>query len=71
MPTTCTEREKLQREASSHLQALIEITKQQIEALQANDHTRLIALDKNLEKMFGKKERSFGALRQHTKEHGC
>lgn len=71
MPTTCTEREKLQREASGHLQALIEITKQQIEALQANDQARLIALDKNLEKIFGEKERSFGALRQHTKEHRC
>ncbi|HCC58416.1 MAG TPA: hypothetical protein DEQ47_14390 [Solibacterales bacterium] len=71
MPTICSEREALQREAAKNLQALIKLTKQQIEALTANDQARLLALDKTLEKVFGEKERSFGALRQHTKEHGC
>lgn len=67
----CPEREALQREATRNLQVLIELTKQQIDALTSNDQSRLLALDKNLEKVFGEKERSFGALRQHTKEHGC
>lgn len=71
MATTCAEREALQREAARNLQLLIELTKQQIDALTASDQARLLALDKNLEKVFGEKERSFGALRQHTKEHGC
>ena len=28
-------------------------------------------LDKKLETAFGEKERAFGALRQHSEEHGC
>ena len=71
MTSACAQRDALQREANAALQAIIDITKQQIDALSANDQARLLVLDKNLERKFGEKERSFGALRQHTKEHGC
>jgi len=32
---------------------------------------KLLALDSELELKFGEKEHAFGALQQHTKEHGC
>ena len=67
----CAAREALQVEASEILQHLIDLTKHQIIALAANDQQTLMRLDKQLELVFGEKERSFGALREHTKEHGC
>lgn len=67
----CPERDRLQLEADQVLQQIIDITKRQIDALHDGDQARLLALDKRLETTFGEKERAFGALRQHTKEHGC
>lgn len=68
---SCPKRDELQREADRALQQIIDITTQQIGALKKGDQALLLALDKELEKTFGEKERSFGALRQHTEEHGC
>lgn len=68
---TCPERESLQREATKVLQDVITVTREQIECVKLQDQARLMALDKVLEATFGKKERAFGALWQHTKEHGC
>jgi hypothetical protein len=70
-PGHCTARETLQREASEVLQRLIDITENQLKALAANDYQSLMRLDKELDLAFGAKERSFGALHEHTKEHGC
>ena len=67
----CQTRETLQAEASETLQRLIDLTENQIRALAENDHQALLHLDKELEMAFGAKERAFGALREHTKEHGC
>jgi hypothetical protein len=67
----CPERASLQRTAREVLQNLIDLTHQQLEAISANDQNRLLLLDKRLEHVFGEKERAFGALSQHTKEHGC
>lgn len=64
-------RESLQAEAASVLQRLIDLTQHQIEAVEVNDQSKLMALDKDLETTFGEKERAFGALREHTKEHKC
>ena len=47
------------------------LTIEQIDCLKANDQKRLLALDKELETVFGEKERAFGALQEHSKEHGC
>ena len=68
---TCGLRDELQRQASEALERVIVLTRQQIEALKAADHARLMSLDKDLELTFGEKERHFGALRQHRTEHGC
>jgi len=67
----CPERDKLQADAKKTLEQLIVLTNKQISALNQNDSTTLMALDKQLENAFGAKERSFGALSQHTKDHGC
>jgi hypothetical protein len=69
--TQCDVRARLQAEAQQHLKKVIELTQQQIEALARNDQQMLLTLDKLLELTFGEKERSFGALREHTKEHQC
>jgi hypothetical protein len=55
----------------SALNALIELNASQIEALEKADHSKLFSLDKELELSFGRKERAFGALRQHKRDHGC
>jgi len=43
----------------------------QLKALQDHDIQKLLTLDKELEQAFGAKERAFGALNEHTKDHGC
>jgi hypothetical protein len=67
----CPTRQRLQQEATAVLNTLTELITQQIEALRVGDNQKLLSADKKLEMMFGEKERTFGALRQHTKEHGC
>jgi hypothetical protein len=67
----CAERAKLERDAHDVLDQIINLTKGQQEALQDKNNIELMRLDKLLEEWFGKKERAYGALRQHEKEHGC
>jgi hypothetical protein len=52
------------------LQGLIDLTRAQQEAIQKADMRLVETLDPKLETTFGKKERSFGALREHIEEHG-
>jgi len=67
----CSRRDELQREAMEALQGLIDIIKAEQEAVQKADIPLVERLDPKLETTFGKKERAFGALRQHIQEHGC
>ena len=67
----CAQRRELQDSAEEALQRIRELSAAQIEALRAGDNARLLALDKDLELAVGDKERRFGALQQHTVEHGC
>ena len=53
------------------LQNLMRLTNDQIGCLMANDTTRLLELDKELEVAFEDKERAFEALREHIDEHRC
>jgi hypothetical protein len=56
-------------QALERMKALIE---QQITVLhEGESQSKLMSLDKDLEKAFGGKERAFGALAEHKKEHGC
>lgn len=67
----CPKRDELNKRALEVLRHLNRLTVEQMDCLKANDQRRLLALDKELEKQFGEKERAFGALQEHSKEHGC
>jgi hypothetical protein len=67
----CTERDKLVAEASRVLHEIIEFSNKLLVAIQAEGTDTLVPLDKDLENAVGAKERAFGALAQHCKEHGC
>ena len=67
----CADYSKLEDELTEILEELRELTARQIEIFHSKDYAAFIRLDKKLENMVGKKERSVGALRQHAKEHGC
>jgi hypothetical protein len=67
----CATRDALQGEALEALQSLIDLTKAQQEAIRKADLPLVESLDPKLETTFGRKERSFGALREHIQEHGC
>lgn len=67
----CLERDKLKAEAARSLKDIIEFTDKLLKAMNANEPASLTPLDKDLENAVGAKERAFGALAQHQKEHGC
>jgi hypothetical protein len=67
----CDRQQQLRQVAITLLQRLDSLSKEQLDALQKADYKRLIRLDKQLEKLFGKKQRAFGALMNHCREHGC
>ena len=53
------------------LNLLTELTKAQLDAFRSHNEAELMRLDKELELAFGRKERSFGALREHERQHKC
>jgi hypothetical protein len=69
--THCNIRQDLYKDAQQILKEIQSLTEVQIQATQEQNHHKLMAADKELELLIGKKERAFGALRQHTTEHGC
>jgi len=72
MPVDCPERDKLKADASRALQDIVGFAKRLLPAINSEDDpASLTPLDKDLENAVGEKERAFGALAQHRKEHGC
>jgi hypothetical protein len=69
--TDCRKRKELEKDADSMLSELIRVIEAQRVALTDRNDKKVLALDKRLEIAFGAKERAFGALAQHKKEHGC
>ena len=70
--TSCSKRNELMLTASQALERMKALIEQQITVLHEGEgQSKLMSLDKDLEKAFGEKERAFGALAEHTKEHGC
>ena len=67
----CAERAKLKTEAACALRDIVEFSDKLLKALDSDQLTSLSPLDKDLENAVGAKERAFGALLQHSKEHGC
>ena len=71
MRVDCAERDKLKAEAAQALKDIIEFTDRLLKAMNSVTPTSLTPLDKDLENAVGAKERAFGALAQHQKDHGC
>jgi hypothetical protein len=67
----CEKQEKIRRTAMEILRRIDALTDEQVQAMRDHDDERLMAADKLLEAAFGKKQRAFGALLDHRKEHGC
>lgn len=68
---TCRVRKELTATANTVLGDIADLSRRQIEALRAGDLNLLQRLDLQMERKFGEKERAFGALHEHTREHGC
>jgi len=68
----CAERDKLKGAAAEALKDIINFTDRLLKAVDSEGPCgSLTPLDKDLENAVGSKERAFGALAQHCKEHGC
>jgi len=68
----CAERDKLKSAAAEALKDIISFTDRLLKAVGSDGPCgSLTPLDKDLENAVGSKERAFGALAQHCKEHGC
>jgi hypothetical protein len=67
----CEKQEELRRRATAILDQIDELTLQQIQYMRDWDDEKLMEVDKQLELAFGEKERTFGALFEHRREHGC
>jgi hypothetical protein len=62
---SCQKQEELRSHVRSILAHIDDLNREQMEALKSMDDPRLMELDKELELLFGKKERAFGSLFQH------
>jgi hypothetical protein len=67
----CEREQELRNAATAVLDRIDALTDEQIAAIKGRDDEALMAIDKQLELAFGEKERAFGTLLSHRKEHGC
>ena len=71
MTARCEQQDHLRRAAYAILKRIELLAIEQSTAMEAQDDDRLMAADRQLEAEFGKKERAFGSLFEHRREHGC
>jgi hypothetical protein len=71
MANKCAEYANLQHEVQLTLQTLSDLTRALLDAFHSCERDRFAQLDRELEVIVGRKERTMGALRQHVKEHKC
>ena len=72
MMQPCAERDKLRGIASEALDDIINFAERLRKAVKGDGPWESLSpLDEDLEKAVGSKERAFGALAQHCKEHKC
>ena len=67
----CITQESLRAEVHAILAEIDRLNDESMKALSDWDDRRLMSLGKELELLTGKKERAYGALFHHRKEHGC
>jgi len=68
----CAERDKLKAAAAEAMRDVVNFANRLLNAVCSEESCGSVTpLDKDLENAVGSKERAFGALAQHCKEHGC
>jgi len=71
MKGQCEEYDRLQSDVEQVLADIGQVTTLQLQLFRAHDILQFTRVDKELELLVGKKERAFGALRQHAADHKC
>jgi hypothetical protein len=68
----CAERDKLKAAAAEAMRDVVNFANRLLKEVSSEESWGSVTpLDKDLENAVGTKERAFGALAQHCKEHGC
>jgi hypothetical protein len=67
----CVEQQTLIETIQAHLLRIAELSRATSEALENRNLNFARQLDQEVETELGAKERAFGALQQHRKDHGC
>lgn len=67
----CVVKQQLIDVVQKHLIRLSHLAKETAEALRRGDNGRVDETDREIERELGEKERAMGALREHSREHGC
>jgi hypothetical protein len=71
MAEICETRTKLMEDVQRALSEMVELIEREKQAVFVEAPNTIIAIDELIEKAFGRKERSIGALQLHREEHGC
>ena len=67
----CPKNQEMVEVIAGKLTQIVELAQAQTEARRNGDRKRAIELDKQLDLLYGEKERSVGAWQEHAAEHGC
>ena len=69
--SSCSKNRELLNVVVRKLDQLANLSNEQKAARESGDPGRAMDLDRELDLVFGEKERSVGAWQEHTREHGC
>jgi hypothetical protein len=69
--TSCPKNRELLTAVVQALDQMARLSAEQKAARLSGDTERATELDKQLDLMFGEKERAVGGWQEHTREHGC
>ena len=58
-------------DAQRVLGSLVDLMEREKVAVAVESDATMLAIDQEIERLFGEKERTMGALQQHRAEHGC
>ena len=67
----CSRNRELVKDVVAKLADIARLSQDQAEARNSDDNERAEDLDRQLELVFGEKERCVGAWQEHVREHGC
>ena len=71
MSGPCARQQELIEQVQRHLIRLSELAREEVGIVGPQGRTKWLAIDQEIERELGEKERSLGALQEHRKEHGC